>query len=149
MYRNSEVIWKPILGQHGLLLGVALNTDFAQECINFKLTAAEQAAVHDRLWEITKPQDWHDRYVPSDIFHWYEDSLLPQAIYSRHAGSGKWLDTETFRLNRLDNEIALTYSYHHSRWDDVSRNFWLQYAFDWWSKLARIKLEKRAESEGL
>lgn len=143
MHQNSEIVWKPILGHGGVLHGLVLSSVFAKQCMEYKISKEDQSQLHDHLWRLSRPSDCSgDKYTPSDIFMFYENTLLIHSIYSRHAGSGKWLDAERMSIEDLDDEYGVTYSYHHADWGDMSRNLWLQYAFDWWSKLAYVKIAR-------
>lgn len=144
MFENEEVVWKPILGQDGVLHGIALSSIFAKKCFEVKLTEERLKELSEHLWNSAKPQSWDKDYMPGEVLTWYEDSLLISTVCMRHAGSGKWLNAMRFKLKNLNDSIAVTYSYHHSGWHDMDANLWLQYAFDWWVKIAQAELKNIA-----
>ena len=138
---GETVRWEPILGTAGLLTGAKLDGAFARSCMKVPLTSDVHSRAEQYVWRITKPADWHRDYIPSEIFTYYEDSLLLSAVYMRHGGeSGKWLNLDQTSWGIVGRQNAI-YSYHHAEAHDQRANRWLQFAFSRWVQFAEMVLE--------
>jgi hypothetical protein len=122
--KAAEVCWTPIFLPQGRRAGLNLAPKTALWC---------RQTVRDDRREIVRSV-WNAAGVgclePSGWIAFYEETMLPVALYHRHGGgNGDWLSCEASDIESLNETRALTYSYHHTEPRDDRINRQLEFMF--------------------
>lgn len=137
----SEVTWTPIFGYHSYRSGLIVSPEFVKKCLEYK--PEDRRDFTKAIWEIVKPPKLS--FMPSHWIDYHEDSILLSSL-QHPKDAGKWLNFDDMYLHRIqkdDNEWALTYSYHHTSHGagDDMYNRWLEQAFAAWARRAHAFIE--------
>ena len=146
MINLDAVVYQPMFGEGGRLIGVRLEPNFARLCSQCLLDEFGLAKAHAYVWRRVKPTSWKVAHHPNEMLTMQEGSLLVQTVHLHHGGhSGKWL-TADFRLydpKDTSDQQSVEYDFHHSgdMLDDAANRL-LLWMFDHWSMFAKLQLEQ-------
>jgi hypothetical protein len=126
---EKRLVWQPILGVGGQLIGILLETEFADNCRASAVDDTLKKRCLDYVWSITKPRDWAKEYTPSNIISFDEGTMLP-SLFQQYSDMGKWLQIENSSIHA---DEGIMFSFHHvGNLGDESANRWLQFLFSRW-----------------
>lgn len=141
---EERIVWQPVLGVGGVLIGIILDREFALLCQAVLADEAVKKRCLNYVWAITKPDNWSKEYTPFNLIFFDNGSMLPN-LFQKYTDTGKWLSLDGLWSTKEDNIV--TYSFHHGDMPgDEAANRWLQFLFSRWVQFMWFEFEKLQES---